>query len=118
VSGIHLASMVVAAVGLLGALAAGAWAAIRRIDPQPWLDRSLLLSSAGSALAIVSGGLLVAIGSQPADPLHLVYAVAIVAVPLGARYLVRPGRSRRDAAALALGALVGLAVIIRLVQTG
>jgi hypothetical protein len=35
-----------------------------------------------------------------------------------ARYLVRPGRSRRDATVLAVAAVIGLAVIVRLAQTG
>ena len=117
-SGVHLATMFVATAGLAGGLAVGSWAFVVRRDPQPWLDRALLLSAAGAILAIVSGGLLLATGARPVDPLHLVYAVAVLVIPLGARYLVRPGRLRRDAGVLALAAIVGLAVIVRLVQTG
>jgi len=118
VSGVHLATMLAATAGLAGVLGVAAWAFIQRRDPQPWLDRGLLLSTAGGIVAILSGGLLLATGARPADPLHLLYAVAVLVVPLGARYLVRPGRVRRDAGVLALAAIVGLAVIVRLVQTG
>src|SRR5207253_7391202 len=109
VSGVHLATMLVATAGLAGVLGVAAWAFSQRRDPQPWLDRGLLLSAAGALVAILSGGLLLATGARPADPLHFVYAVAELVVPLGARYLVRPGRMRRDAGVLALAAIVGLA---------
>lgn len=117
-SSVHLAAMLVAAAGLVVVIGTGGWSVARHRDPQPGLDRALLGVGAGAVVAIATGGLLLASGARPADPLHLVYAVVILAVPFGARYVMRPARSPRAAGGLALAAIIGLAVIVRLVQTG
>lgn len=66
------------------------------------------------------GPLLLATGHQPADPLHLLYAVSAVgALPVALAIAMSRGatRSRRDRW-LALGALLLVGVSVRLRQTG
>lgn len=66
------------------------------------------------------GPLLLATGHQPADPLHLLYAVSAVgALPVALAIAMSRGatRSRRDRW-LALGALLLVGVSVQLRQTG
>jgi hypothetical protein len=67
----------------------------------------------------VAGGLgLLAGGGRPKEILHFVYAiVALGAVPVADSMARRSGPRRRGIASL-IGALVALAVIARLFQTG
>ena len=81
-------------------------------------DRVLLVALLLCSLAVVSGPLTALVAGLPPDPLHLVYGAAALAVMPVARYLGRAGEPRRRAGWLALGSLVLLALLVRLVQTG
>ncbi len=69
-------------------------------------------------VAALLGLLLLATGSAPADPLHLVYGViAVTALPVAAA-LATGRRARTQSVALLLGGLVEIGVLVRLIQTG
>jgi len=114
-------------IALLGA-AAWSWVAARRtdgrLDHRFAVDRLALAVEAFIAVNVGLGGLLLATGERPSDPLHLLYGVAaLVTVPVGWWWGGRPdgsgatSRRRRDGwLLLAVAILVG--VELRLVATG
>lgn len=78
-----------------------------------WLDRAALLGVGVAVLAVLAGGLAVATGSWPADPLHFLYAVvAVLTLPIARAW----GEAPRPGPML-VGGLVLLGVILRLFQT-
>jgi hypothetical protein len=81
-------------------------------------DRVLLVALLLCSVAVAGGLITALVGGPPADPLHLVYGAAALAVLPIARYLGRVGDPRRRAGWLGLGSLVLLALLVRLVQTG
>jgi hypothetical protein len=81
-------------------------------------DRIILLALLATVLAVASGLATALVAGAPADPLHLVYGAAALAVLPIARYLGRVGDPRRRAGWLGLGSLVLSALLVRLVQTG
>jgi hypothetical protein len=114
-------------IALLGA-AAWSWVAARRtdarLDHRFAVDRLALAVEAFIAVNVALGGLLLATGERPSDPLHLLYGVAaLVTLPVGWWWGGRPdgsgatSRRRRDGwLLLAVAILVG--VELRLVATG
>ena len=120
-----------AIIGVTIALAvAAAWSWVTgrrtggRLDHRFAVDRLLLAVEALVAVEIGLGGLLLATGGRPADPLHLLYGVAaLVTLPIGWAWGGRPDRagpatrSRRDGWLL-LATLILLGVELRLVMTG
>jgi hypothetical protein len=104
------------------------WLAARRSggeqDHRFAVDRLVLLVEAVVAVQIGIGGLLVATGDRPSDPLHLLYGVAALAtLPVGWAWGGRPDRTgavsrrHRDGWLLiATGILLG--VELRLLATG
>jgi hypothetical protein len=80
------------------------------------VDRAILVAIVAALVAIGSGLLLLATGGRPADALHFVYAAAaLVALPIA-----RFGGvfASRRALAVVVGALVLVALVVRLAQTG
>ena len=88
------------------------------------VDRLLLAVEALVAVQIALGGLLLATGQRPSDPLHLLYAVAsIVTVPIGWAWGGRPDRSgvvsrRHRDGWLVIAAAILLGIELRLLATG
>jgi len=115
---IHLALTAATALAMALTLAVGLLTLVRDRSPQPWLDRIILLDLAVGALAALSGLALVLAGGRPHDTLHLVYGVVVLAVVPGTRYMARPGRWRRRAGWISLGAVLGIILVGRLAMTG
>ena len=67
-------------------------------------------------VAIGSGVVLLALGSRPADGLHLLYAAVAVLVLPAVRFPA--AFARRRGLAVGVGALVLVALVVRLAQTG
>ncbi len=95
-----------------------------RTDHRFAVDRLLLLAEALVAVQLGIGGLVLATGERPSDPLHLLYAVAaLVTLPVGWAWGGRPDRSgsasrrRRDGWILIATAVL-LGVELRLFATG
>jgi hypothetical protein len=102
--------------------AAWSWLTSRRSggarDHRFAVDRSLLVLVGLIALNVLVGLALLADGRQPADPLHLLYAIAaLVTLPGAWWWGGRTGRRRRDAWVAAF-ALVLLGIEARLFMTG
>lgn len=89
---------------------------VRGADPQPWLDRLIIVEVALAAAAVLSGLVKLSRG-KPTDPLHLLYGVVLLTVIAGGRYLGRR-RGRRQTAWVAASSVVALGVIVRLAMTG
>lgn len=81
-------------------------------------DRLVLAVLLVTSVAVASGVVTALVVRAPTDPLHLVYGAAALAVMPVARYLGRAGDRRRRAGWLAVGSLVLLALLVRLLQTG
>lgn len=121
------AAVVATTIALLGAASWSMLAARRsggRQDHRFAVDRALLVGVALIAANDVAGGIIVAGGAAPADPLHLVYgAAALVTLPIGWIVGGRPrgGRTatriRRDGWVLAASLLL-LGLELRLFMTG
>jgi hypothetical protein len=114
---IHLALAWVAAVldGLVLALAVVG--GLRHRMARFAIDRAILATEAGIALALVSGLFQLATTPGPRDPLHFVYAlVALAALPAGRAWLGL-GRGPRPWP-LAIAGVIVLGVLVRLAQTG
>jgi hypothetical protein len=119
VSDLHAALAILAAIAGGATLLLVAAAAVRgRTIVQPWTDRAIL-----AALALVLANVLVGAGiavggRRPADPLHYLYAIlAIIALPI-ARFGGGESWAHRRALVIALGAIVLVGLVVRLVQTG
>jgi len=113
-------------IALLGA-AVWSWAGARtagRDDHRFAVDRLVLAVETLVAVEIGLGGLLLATGERPADPLHLLYGVAaLVTLPVGRWWGGRPDRSgainrRRRDGWLILAAAILVGVELRLLATG
>jgi len=80
------------------------------------IDRLILAALAVILANELIGLVLLVTGTRPADPLHFLYAlVALVTLPIVRFWgTLQPWR----AAALAIGALVLLGLVVRLFQTG
>jgi hypothetical protein len=126
----HVAGWAVVAVTV--ALLVGAiwsWLASRRSDGRRdhrfAVDRLVLVVVAAVGVAVLQGLLVVASGSRPGEPLHILYAVlALVALPAAWTLGGRPGagagsagRRRRDAWVV-VAAVVMLGIELRLFLTG
>ncbi len=79
-------------------------------------DRAILLALVLVSLGILSGLIVFATGGAPSDPLHFVYAIVALAVLPAVRFWDRLARHR--ALALAIGAVLLAALMLRLFQTG
>ena len=83
---------------------------------RPAVDRAILVAIVAALVAIGAGLLLLVTGGRPADALHFVYA--------GRRSSRCPSRGSRacsragGALAVVVGALVLVALVVRLAQTG
>ena len=114
-----------AAIIAAGAVVLGALVGLRiaaRRSARVWLDRLVLGLIAVVAANIALGGLVVILApggrSGPADPLHLVYAVAaLLALPV-ARFEVERRGSTRVGWWVCAGGVVTLGVLLRLWATG
>jgi hypothetical protein len=107
---------------VLLAVAGWSWLAGRRSagsrDHRFAVDRTLLILEAAVALNIAIGGLIAAGGDRPADPLHLLYAVAaLLTAPVAWWWGGQTDRRRTDAW-VAIGALLLLGIEARLFMTG
>lgn len=106
------------AVGLIGVVAAAVtigWGRFGR-PGRLAVDRAILVAIAAVILAIGSGLLLLAVGGRPVDALHFVYAAAALATLPIARFA--GAFAGRRALAVAVGAVVLVALVVRLAQTG
>jgi hypothetical protein len=113
--------MAIGLAALALAIVGAAWSAVlsvrRRAGGRAYLGGLGAVVLVALAAALL-GLLLLATGSAPADPLHLVYGVvAVVALPLAAAFAAGR-RPRSQSLALLLGAAVEIGVIVRLFQTG
>ncbi|MHB8959071.1 MAG: hypothetical protein ACYDAN_05535 [Candidatus Limnocylindrales bacterium] len=111
----HLAAPLVAAAALV-LLVIVVVGAARHRPVRFAADRAILLALALVGLGIVSGLIVLLTGGAPSDPLHFVYAVVALAVLPVVRFWDR--LARRRALALAVGAVVLAALMLRLFQTG
>jgi hypothetical protein len=104
------------AVGLVGLDAA--WRALRSAPPgrtAERLERVVILA----LLATIAGGLgLLVGGARPRELLHFVYAIVALGALAVAESISRQASPRMRGMASLVGALVALAVITRLFQTG
>lgn len=115
---LHVTLATVSILAIVAVAAEGGVRALRGTPPSRWSSR------AGSALAIllgmtIAGGLALLLGGhRPRELLHVVYAI----LALGAVPVADMVATRRPVRTMALsrlgGALVGLAVVVRLVATG
>jgi len=80
------------------------------------LDRAILGAVLLVAVGSVLGLVLLVAGPGPADPLHLLYALAALLVLPIARILDLP--PRRQAVAVGIGAVILAILVLRLFQTG
>ena len=104
------------AVAIVGLEAA--WRVWRRSPPGPRAERLeqvfllvLVVTTAGGLGLLVGGG-------RPREILHYVYAIVALGALVVADSIARQAGPRRRAVASLIGALVALAVIARLFQTG
>ena len=108
-------AVAVAVIGVAVAAVAIGWGRFGR-PGRLAVDRAILVAIAAALVAIGSGVLLLITGGRPADALHFVYAAAaLVALPI-ARF-AGVFASRR-ALAVVVGALILVALVVRLAQTG
>jgi len=115
-----------ARVGLVAVGALSSFAALTGTDNQfaitttRYRANPIVISGPGAGVAVTAAGglgLLVG-GARPHELLHLVYAVvALAALPISTSVSAR-WEPRRRAIATVIGALIGLAVIVRLFGTG
>ena len=111
----HLAAPLVAAIAFVLLVTVGVGAARHR--PVRFAsDRVILVALGLVGLGIVSGLVVLATGGAPADPLHFVYALVALAILPAVRFWDR--LARRRPLALAIGAVVLAALVLRLFQTG
>jgi cytochrome bd-type quinol oxidase subunit 2 len=107
---------------IVAVVAAWSWLTARRSegrhDHRFAVDRALLALEALVGVSIVIGALLAVSGERPADPLHLLYAVAAaVTQPAAWWWGGRTDRRHRDAS-VAAAAVVLLGIEARLFLTG
>lgn len=118
---VMVGSLVVVAVATRSALRG--WRSGGHDDHRAALDRAVLIVLGALLLAELLGALLLATGSRPTDPLHLVYGAAgAIALPvatwIGARASSGDAsRVRRDVWT-AGGGIVLLGIVLRLFATG
>ncbi len=106
---------VVAFAGLVLAIASIGWARFGR-PGRLAVDRGVLAAIVLVVIAIGSGVVLFATGSRPADGLHLLYAAVALLVLPAVRFPA--AFARRRGLAVGLGAVVLVALVVRLAQTG
>ena len=112
-----LAAVGVAAIGVVLALTAGAALATGR-SLRRALDRLILVALVLAGIAVVTGPLLWLADRPPSDPLHILYAIAVVvALPIARFTLPAPTPDRRSVLLLVAGVLVA-GLTVRLAQTG
>jgi hypothetical protein len=131
-TGLHLLTAEAVLVASLVLLAAASWSVVAarasggRRDHRFAVDRAILIVTAVLAIAGLAGVAVAIGGGRPADPLHLVYGPAALAVPAAGRWLggrSRAGagtaaeRSRRDAW-LVVASVLLLGIELRLAMTG
>jgi hypothetical protein len=83
-----------------------------------WLDRAILLQGATAIGASAPGLVLLVTGHPVTDPLHFVYAVVLLLLPVATRYVVRNDAPRRVGRALTLASAIAAGVVIRAFMTG
>ena len=108
-------AVAVGASGVIVAAVAIGWSRFGR-PGRLAVDRAILVAIAVAIVAIGSGLLLLAAGGRPADALHFVYAAAAIAALPIARF-AGVFASRRGLAVV-VGAVVLVALVVRLSQTG
>jgi hypothetical protein len=119
----QLAAIAVSGVTVaMAAVAVWSWITARRssgaADHRFAVDRTLLIVVGLFGLNVAIGGLVLATGGLPADPLHLLYGAAgLVTLPTAWWWGGRGGRRHRDGW-VALGALVLVGIAARLFLTG
>ena len=108
-------AVAVGAIGVVAAVLTAGWGRFGR-PGRLAVDRAILIAIAAVLVAIGSGLLLLAAGGRPADALHFVYAAAALAVLPIVRFTA--AFSSRRPLAVVVGALVLVALVVRLAQTG
>ena len=85
---------------------------------RPWIERARTLLTALIALQAAVGALLYVTGGRPGETLHVLYGVvALAALPLASSFSSEaPPKAR--AGVLALGGLLTLGLLVRLLSTG
>lgn len=117
--GLHGTLAAAAVVTAVVVLAVAALTATGRLGSRPALDRAILAQLAVAFLAVASGTAVPFTGgTPPSDPLHVVYGgVSLLGVPI-ARYAARDRGTPSLARWTAVGALIGLAAMLRSFMTG
>jgi hypothetical protein len=108
-------AVAVGVIGVVVAVVAIGWGRFGR-PGRLALDRAILVALAAVVVAIGSGLVLLAGGGRPADALHFVYAAAALVALVIARFA--GVFARRRALAVVVGAIVLVALVVRLAQTG
>ncbi len=108
-------AIVVGFAGVVLAVMAIGWSRFGR-PGRLAVDRAILAAIVVVLVAIGSGVVLLAFGSRPADGLHLLYAAVAVLVLPAVRFPA--AFARRRGLAVGVGALVLVALVVRLAQTG
>jgi len=108
-------AVAVGAIGVVVAAVTAGWGRLGR-PGRLAVDRAILVAIAAVLAALGSGLLLLVLGGRPADALHFVYAAAALAVLPVARFA--SVLARRRPLAVVVGALVLVALVVRLAQTG
>ncbi len=115
---LHLAAAVASGATALAGAAIGLVGWVRARDLDRWLDRAVLALLVITLVASWIGLGLVASGPGPADALHLVYAVALLALVPATRAVAHRWTVRRRAGALAGAFAVSAVLVLRLAMTG
>ncbi len=108
-------AIVVAFSGVVAAVVALGWWRFGR-PGRLAVDRAVLGAIVVVLVAIGSGVVLLALGSRPADGLHLLYAAVALLVLPAVRFPA--AFARRRGLAIGVGGLVLVALVVRLAQTG
>jgi hypothetical protein len=92
--------------------------AFERSRSYRWLDRAIIVQLATTIVAAVVGMATLAVGGRVADPLHLLYAVIVVALPVGVRAAAQGRPVRTIGRWVAIAALLSLGATLRSFMTG
>ncbi len=113
---LHLVAALLVAGGAGAVALVAAGGALRHRSVRFALDRAILAALASVSVGIALGLVILVTGGRPADPLHLLYAGLALAILPVARFWDRLAGHRL--AAVGVGGLVLLGLVLRLFQTG
>jgi hypothetical protein len=106
------------AAAVLAVLVAALLPAFERSRSYRWLDRTIIVQVATTVLTAVLGIATLAVGGRLRDPLHLLYAVIVAALPVAVRLAAQGRPARTVGRWVAIAALLSLGATLRSFMTG